>query len=95
MSFLESREYLDGESLCCGAKIDQQFHRCSDCGDHAEPVVIDADGIIRDVDVVNSLLQKDERPSFEPTVGEIVAGVALVIGMFTLALGLTIQEVGR
>ena len=87
----ETHEYKQGRSLCCDARV-SEFGFCEECKDHAEPVVIDADGIIRDVDPVNTILQKADRESFAPTVGEIVAGVALVIGMFVFALGLTIHE---
>lgn len=49
-----------------------------------ETCEVDEDGIIRDVDEVNVLLQGDDRPSFAPTVGEIVAGVAMVVGIWVL-----------
>lgn len=66
----EMQKALDRKKAAYGVPYEPLTETCE----------VDADGIIRDVDEVNTLLQDDDRPSFAPT----VAGVAMIVGIWVL-----------
>jgi len=64
----------DNESLCCNARIDEQFARCTECGCHAEPVTLYTDGTPVEVDasgfITGPLVDESGRPLTTETFGE-------------------------
>lgn len=100
-------------SLCCDAPINEQFSTCTDCGEHAEinrgpstagtAFVACESNDIADVDAVNILLAKDERPSTEPymlrefpsaaqTMKQAAGMVALVVGLIAFFTLLSVAQ---
>lgn len=57
---------INYESLCCQAAIDEQFHICKECREHAEPVTLYTDGTPVEVDasgfITGPLMNPDGTP---------------------------------
>lgn len=81
-------------SACCGAPLND-YGFCTDCKEPSGPSMSPHTGAHVDIDPVNSLLQKEERPSSVTRVAARAAGGMLLAFLIVLATLFLILEPSR